>query len=186
MSIRDADIGKVHNQVKTDWFLKINPNGRIPAITHDGFNVFETSAILLYLAQKFDKEYKFSYHPIEEPLKYNEDLQWMFFAHGGIGPMLGQAGHFLRADEKIPYAIERYMNESKRLFGVLNTRLEGREYLVGDGKGRYGISDIKTVPWVRVAEPYMSISMTEFPNVKAWIERIEKRSAVEKGLKVPT
>lgn len=80
MSIRDSDIGKVHNQVKSDWFLKICPNGRIPAITHDGFPVFETSAILLYLAQQFDTESKFSRHPTKDPKGYSEELQWLFFA----------------------------------------------------------------------------------------------------------
>jgi glutathione S-transferase len=80
MSIKDSDIGKVHNQVKSPWYLEINPNGRIPAITHDGFNVFETSAILLYLAAEFDKENKFGFSPSESPKEYSELLQWIFFA----------------------------------------------------------------------------------------------------------
>jgi len=186
MSIRDSDIGKVHNQVKADWFLKINPNGRIPAIEHNGFNVFETSAVLLYLAQEFDKENKFSYHPINDPLKYSEDLQWMCFAHGGIGPMQGQANHFNKfAPEKIEYAINRYLNETKRLFGVLETRLADREYLVGDGKGKFGLSDVKTFPWVRMGD-FTGVPLAEFPNVKAWVDRISKRPAVERGLKVPS
>jgi glutathione S-transferase len=94
MSISDADIGKVHDQVKSSWFLEINPNGRIPAITHDGFSVFETSAILLYLAATFDKNNEFGYDPQKNPKEYSEMLQWIFFAHGGIGPMQGQANHF--------------------------------------------------------------------------------------------
>jgi glutathione S-transferase len=94
MSISDADIGKVHDQVKSPWYLEINPNGRIHAITHDGFNVFETSAILLYLAATFDKGGEFGYDAKEHPREYSEVLQWMFFAHGGIGPMQGQANHF--------------------------------------------------------------------------------------------
>ena len=97
MSIRDSEIGKVHNQVKQPWFIDINPNGRIPAITHDGFPVFETSAILLYLAAHFDKDSKFSWDPKAEDKFYSEELQWLFFAHGGIGPMQGQANHFLHA-----------------------------------------------------------------------------------------
>lgn len=80
MSIRDADIGKVHNQVKSDWFLKICPNGRIPAITHEGFPVWETSAIILYLAQQFDKDRAFSRDPVKDPKGYSEELQWLFFA----------------------------------------------------------------------------------------------------------
>ena len=79
MSIRDADIGKVHNQVKSPWFLEINPNGRIPAITHEGFPVSETSAILVYLAQHFDKENKFSHDPVKDTKGYSEELQWLFF-----------------------------------------------------------------------------------------------------------
>ena len=97
LSIRDADIGKVHDQVKSPWFLEINPNGRIPAITHDGFNVFETSAILFYLTATFDTENQFNYDPKKNPKEYSEVLQWTFFAHGGIGPMQGQANHFSRA-----------------------------------------------------------------------------------------
>ena len=102
MSIRDADIGKVHNQVKSPWFLEINPNGRIPAITHNGTPVFETSAILLYLGATFDKEHVFSRDPVSDPQGYSQELQWRFFAHGGIGPMQGQANHFnLYAPEKM-------------------------------------------------------------------------------------
>ena len=80
MSCMDSDIGKVHNQVKSPWFLEINPNGRIPAITHNGFHVFETSAILAYLQAEFDKENKFGFSPVDNPKEYNEVLQWMFFA----------------------------------------------------------------------------------------------------------
>ena len=102
LSIKDADIGKVHNQVKSPWFLEINPNGRIPAITHDGFNVFETSAILFYLTATFDTENQFNYDPKKNPKEYSEVLQWTFFAHGGIGPMQGQANHFsFAAPEKM-------------------------------------------------------------------------------------
>lgn len=102
MSISDADIGKVHNQVKSPWFLEINPNGRIPAIVHNGFNVFETSAILAYLTAEFDKKNQFGFDSQESPKEYSEVLQWMFFAHGGIGPMQGQANHFsFAAPEKM-------------------------------------------------------------------------------------
>jgi glutathione S-transferase len=101
MSIRDADIGKVHNQVKSSWYLEINPNGRIPAITHDGFNVFETTAILLYLTAAFDKDNVFGYDSKASPKEYSEVMQWMCFAHGGIGPMEGQAFFFKFASEKM-------------------------------------------------------------------------------------
>lgn len=101
MSISDADIGKVHNQVKSPWFLEINPNGRIPAITHNGFSVFETSAILAYLQSEFDKKNEFGFDLKSHPRENSEVLQWMLFAHGGIGPMQGQAGHFTFASEKM-------------------------------------------------------------------------------------
>ncbi|TCD62730.1 glutathione S- transferase, nitrogen catabolite repression regulator [Steccherinum ochraceum] len=184
MSIRDADIGKVHNQVKSPWFLEqINPNGRIPAITHNGFPVFETSAILAYLGQTFDKEHAFSRDPVSDPQGYSTELQWLFFTHGGIGPMQGQANHFnLYAPEKIPYAINRYLNETKRLYGVLESRLTGREWLLDTG---YGIADIKGWSWVRFA-PLVGLDLAEFPNVKAWIDRIEQRPAVQKGIQIPT
>ncbi|KAK1225229.1 Glutathione S-transferase 2 [Marasmius sp. AFHP31] len=182
MSISDNDIGKVHNQVKSPWFLEINPNGRIPAITHNGFNVFETSAILLYLAAEFDKENKFSFHPTQNPKEYSEVLQWLFFAHGGVGPMQGQANHFVTyAKEKIPYAQTRYLNETKRLYGVLESRLSKHKYLAGD---KYTIADIKTHGWVRRVHS-LGIDLAEWPNLKDWTDRIEERAAVQKGLKIP-
>jgi len=185
MSASDKDIGKVHNQVKSPWFLKINPNGRIPAITHNGFHVFESSAILLYLAQTFDKDNVFSRNPVSEPELYSEELQWLFFIHGGVGPMEGQAAWFLHyAPEKVPYAVNRYQQETKRLFGVLEGRLSDREYLVGPGKGSYGIADIKAHGWIRIAQR-VEISLDEFPNLKAWVDRIDARPAVQIGLKVP-
>ncbi|KAL0577936.1 Glutathione S-transferase 2 [Marasmius crinis-equi] len=182
MSISDGDIGKVHNQVKSPWFLEINPNGRIPAVQVDGFNVFETSAILLYLAAEFDKENKFSFHPINNPKEYSEVLQWLFFAHGGVGPMQGQANHFVKyAPEKIPYAQNRYLNETKRLYSVLESQLSKHKWLAGD---KYTIADIKTHGWVRRAD-MLEINIAEWPNLKDWADRIEKREAVQKGLKVP-
>ncbi|KIP12298.1 hypothetical protein PHLGIDRAFT_51501, partial [Phlebiopsis gigantea 11061_1 CR5-6] len=119
---------------------------------------------------------KFSRSAVADPKGYSEEVQWLFFAHGGIGPMQGQAGHFIFRSEKIPYAITRYTNETKRLYAVLETQLEGREYLLGT----YGIADIKAFGWVRAA-PRLQISLDEFPRVKAWVERIEARPAVQAG-----
>ncbi|KAH8119678.1 glutathione S-transferase [Phellopilus nigrolimitatus] len=182
MSIRDADIGKVHNQVKSPWFLKISPNGRIPAITHGGFPVFETSAILLYLGAHFDPAHTFSRDPAADPRGYSEELQWLFFTHGGIGPMQGQANHFnLYAPEKIPYAINRYLSETRRLYSVLEAHLATRDYLVG---GAYGLADIKAFAWVRIADR-TGVPLAEFPRVKAWVDRIAARPAVQAGLAVP-
>jgi len=192
-SVIDYDVHPINiskDTQKEPWFIKINPNGRIPALTDHSrgdFNVFESAAILLYLAQHYDKEHKFSFDPTTGPNDYSESLQWIFFTHGGIGPMQGQANHFNRAaPEKIPYAITRYQNETKRLYGVLEIRLkEGREYLAGPGKGKYSIADINAFPWVRI-HPFAGIeSVDEFPNVKAWLDRIAARPAVQKGLTVP-
>ncbi|KAF9534849.1 glutathione S-transferase [Crepidotus variabilis] len=177
------DISK--NTQKEPWFIKLNPNGRIPTIVDKArkdFPVFETSAILLYLAQHYDKEYKFWFNPETEPNEYSDMLQWLFFAHGGIGPMQGQLGHFTRAaPEDIPYAKKRYLDETKRLYGVLEIRLKDRDYLAGAGRGKYSLADIKTFPWVRLA----SFGLDEFPLVKAWVERSEKHSASAAGLQIP-
>ncbi|KAF8320986.1 glutathione S-transferase [Cantharellus anzutake] len=180
---------------KQPWFLKINPNGRIPALTHhylngkmSHFNVFESSAILLYLVKHFDKERKISF--LEGSEEESECLQWIFFIHGGIGPMQGQAIHFTRyAPEKIPYAINRYTNETKRLFTVLDDRLkegEGRDYLVGSGRGRYSIADISAWTWYVLSIQYLNSETIEsYPHFKGWLDRIGERPAVQLGLSVP-
>jgi len=185
LSISDADIGKLHNQVKSPWFLEINPNGRIPAVTVHGFNVFETSAILLYLADVYDTKRIFSYHPINEPKEYSVMLQWIFFAHGGIGPMQGQANHFtFAAPEKIEYGQKRYVGETRRLYGVLEGHLKAGEkkFIMGD---KFTLADIKTFPWVRRGTVLGIDFTSEFPSIKAWIDRIEARPDVQAGLKVP-
>ncbi|KIJ29834.1 hypothetical protein M422DRAFT_36809 [Sphaerobolus stellatus SS14] len=185
MSIRDADIGQVHNQVKSPWFLEINPNGRIPTIAVNGFNVFETSAIILYLAQVYDTKKLFSYDPVNEAKEYSEMLQWIFFAHGGIGPMQGQANHFnFAAPEKIEYAQKRYVNETRRLYSVLETHLKAgdKEFIMGN---KFTLADIKTFPWVRRYSALGIDLATEFPIVKAWVDRIEARPDVQRGLKIP-
>ncbi|KAF8528854.1 glutathione S-transferase [Hysterangium stoloniferum] len=170
------------NEQKEDWFIKINPNGRIPALidhSRNDFQVFESAAIILYLVQHYDKQHKFSF---EDPDYQNEALQWIFFTHGGIGPMMGQANHFKNAaPEKIPYAINRYIEESKRLFGVLEIRLADRDYLVGPGKGTYSIADINAFTWVKLGTDYLD----SFPGVKAWVERIATRPTVQAALNIP-
>jgi len=180
------------NEQKEEWFIKINPNGRIPALTdhlRNDFNVFESAAILLYLAQHYDTKHEFSFDPVKEANDYSEALQWIFFAHGGVGPMQGQANHFFRyAPEKIPYGINRYITETKRLYGVLEIRLSengGREYLAGPGKGKYSIADINVFGWVR-AWKWCGIESLDFcPHVEAWLGRVAARPAVEIGVTVP-
>ncbi|ORY80386.1 glutathione S-transferase [Protomyces lactucae-debilis] len=172
------DISK--NIQKEEWFLKINPNGRIPALTDGKLNVFETCAILLYLGDKYDKDNKISFeHGSDE---YYQALSWIMFKQGGIGPMQGQANHFkLMCSVKSDYAINRYVEETKRLYGVLERQLSKTDYLVGN---KYSIADIAAWCWVVYAE-HLDIDLSEFPGVKAWVERIAAREAVKKGKQVP-
>ncbi|KAF2823431.1 glutathione transferase [Ophiobolus disseminans] len=173
------------SEQKTPSFLRTNPNGRIPAIidhTRGSFPVFESGAIFLYLVEHYDKQCAFSFVDADEK---SEMLQWLFWQNAGLGPMQGQANHFYRyAPEKIEYGIERYRNETKRLYSVLEERLEGREYLAGKGKGKYSVVDISTFTWVRWAA-WAGVDVGEFPRLKEWAERIEGREAVRKGLLVP-
>jgi len=187
----DYDVEKVsfkNSTQKEPWFIKMNPNGRIPVLTdrsRGDFHVFETSAILLYLAQHYDKDHEFWFDAEKDPKDYSEMLQWIFFAHGGLGPMQGQANHFKNAaPEDIPYAKKRYLDETKRLYNVLEIRLADRDYLAGPGKGKYSIADLKSFCWVKF-HAYSGIdNLDEWPGVKAWFERIVARPAVEVGLNV--
>lgn len=171
---------------KEDWFIKLNPNGRIPVLVdrrRNNFVVFETAAILLYLQQFYDKENKFGFDKDKEPNDYSEALQWIFFAHGGVGPMQGQANHFGKlAPEKIPYAIKRYTDETRRLYGVLDIRLTAREWLAGPGKGKYSVADMNVLPWVSIHAFSGVETLDEFPNVKAWLERALVRPGTKVGL----
>src|SRR5690606_3215320 len=163
---------------KQDWYLKINPNGRIPAIVdHEAgdFAVFESGAVLIYLAEKTGR-----FLPAD-PRGRSLALQWLMFQMGGIGPMQGQAHVFVRyAPEKIPYAIKRYQNETRRLYGVLETRLGEADYLAGE----YSIADIAAYPWVR-AHNWAGVALTDFPRVRGWLDRIGARPAVQHGMTIP-
>lgn len=161
-------------------FLKISPNNRMPAIVdHQGpggapLALFESGAILLYLADKCGKLL-----PAETRHRYDV-VQWLMFQMAGIGPMMGQMGHFKNAaPEKIPYAIERYTNESRRLFGVMDRRLGEAEYLGGD----YSIADIACYPWVRIAERDPA-QLEPLPNLRRWLAALGQRPAVRRGLAV--
>lgn len=163
---------------KAPDYLRINPNGRIPTIVDrdaDDFAVFESGAILIYLAEKTGK-----LMPTDAKGR-STVIQWVMFQMGGIGPMQGQANVFFRYfPEKIPSVIARYHNETKRLYQVLETRLEGREYLCDE----YSIADIATWPWVRLY-PWAGLEIDDLPNVLAWIDRIAARPAVQRGIEVP-
>lgn len=155
-------------------FLKIAPNNRMPAIVDhapaDGggpVSVFESGAILLYLAEKTGRFYG------PDARTKTEQLQWLMWQMGGLGPMLGQNHHFNRyAPEKIPYAIDRYVKETARLYGVLDRRLEGREFIAGD----YSIADMAAYPWI-VPYEAQGQRLEDFPNVKRWFEAIRARPA---------
>ena len=175
-----VNIGK-GEQFEPD-FLKISPNNRIPAILDsDGpggksISLFESGAILIYLADKTGQ-----FLPEEPRAKY-ETLQWLMFQMGGVGPMFGQSNHFSHyAVDKIPYAIDRYSNECKRLYGVLDKRLGEAEYLAAD---EYTIADIATFPWAARHE-WQEVDLADFPNVKRWYDAIWKRPAVKIGYDVP-
>ncbi|OBZ76305.1 Disulfide-bond oxidoreductase YfcG [Grifola frondosa] len=185
--VEKIDISK--NVQKEPWFIKLNPNGRIPTLvdrSRNNFNVFETAAILLYLEQHYDKEGRFAFDKDKDPDNWSEMLQWIFFAHGGVGPMQGQANHFNRAaPEDIPYAKKRYIDETKRLYGVLEIRLTDRDFLAGPGRGKYSLADINVLPWVRIHTFAGIESLDEWPHVKAWLETAQKRPAFEAGINVP-
>ena len=173
------NIGK--NDQFTPEFIAINPNSKIPAIVDsegpDGkpMTVFESGAILIYLAEKTGKLVPAS------PRGRSVALQWLMFQMGGVGPMFGQVHHFLRAaKEPVPYAIERYTKETQRLYGVLDGRLSDHEYLADE----YSIADIATYPWVARYE-WHKTRLEDFPNVKRWFDAISARPAVERGMKVP-
>jgi GST-like protein len=178
-SVFPIDISK-GDQFTPD-FVRINPNSKIPAIVdREGpggkpFTVFESGAILIYLADKTGR-----FLP-KEPEVYYETLQWLMFQMGGVGPMFGQAHHFRRfAPEKIPYAIERYTKEARRLYGVMDARLNDREFLAGP----YTIADIATFPWTSRHE-WQGVDLADFPNVRRWYNAINGRAAVKKGMSVP-
>jgi len=162
-------------------FLKISPNNRMPAIVDtDGpggkpFSLFESGAILLYLAEKTGKLI-----PSETRARYRV-IEWLMFQMANVGPMLGQAGHFRNAaPEKIPYAIERYTNESRRLFNVLDRRLAEVPFVAGE----YSIADIATYPWVVAALKAQPEQLDTRPNLKRWIDALAARPAVQKGMAV--
>jgi len=177
--VRPIDLSK-GDQFKPE-FLAISPNNKIPALVdREGpggqpYSLFESGAILIYLAEKTGR-----FMP-KEPRPGYEVIQWLMFQMGGVGPMFGQTHHFLRsAPEKIPYAIERYRKETKRLYSVMEGRLSGRGYLAGD----YSIADIATYPWVARYE-WHEVSLQDFPNVKRWFDSISARPAVKRGMEIP-
>jgi len=162
-------------------FLSISPNNKIPALVDpngpDGepISLFESGAILIYLASKFNK-----FLPTSDRRKF-EVLQWLMFQMGGVGPMLGQAHHFRNfAPEKIEYSINRFTNEAKRLYSVMDQQVATHPYIAGD---EYTIADIAIFPWLRRWES-QGIEWSNYPNLKNWFNRVTVRSGVNRGLQV--
>jgi len=171
-------IALTRGEQKEDWYRKLNPNGRIPTIVdheNDDFAVFESGAILLYLAEKTGK-----FLPQDEKGR-SRVIQWLMFQMGGIGPMMGQANVFSRyAPEKILYAIDRYQRECRRLFAVLDCQLKDHEYLAGD----YSIADIANWSWVHTYK-WSGVSIDGLTYLQRWLAAIRARPAVERGRAVP-
>jgi GST-like protein len=167
---------------KQDWYLQINPNGRIPAIVdhdNDDFAVFESGAILIYLAEKTGQFMPPS--TSENSKDRSLVIQWLMFQMGGLGPMMGQANVFFRyAEEKISYAVDRYQKETRRLLEVLDTRLADNEYLAG----AYSIADIANFAWARTAS-WSGVESRDLAHLSRWIQAIKVRPAVRRGLAVP-
>jgi GST-like protein len=160
---------------KTDWYLKLNPNGRIPTIEDEGFVVFESGAILIYLAEKTGR-----FLPRDVPGR-SRVLQWLMFQMSGIGPMMGQANVFVRYfPEKLQPAIDRYQREVTRLFRVLDRQLASHEYIAGD----YSIADMALWPWVS-GHDYSGVSVDEFKSLQRWLTLVGSRPAVQAGRDVP-
>ncbi len=160
----------------TPEYVAINPNSKIPAILDQdtGIKVFESGAILIYLAEKTGKLL-----PTDTAARI-EVIEWLMFQMASVGPMFGQLSHFRRfATEQIPYAIDRYEKETLRLFGVLDQQLAKQEFIVGD----YSIADIATYPWV-AAYDYLGVTLDNHPHLKRWVETMQQRPAVERGMAV--
>lgn len=161
-------------------YLAINPNNKIPAIIDpegpggEPLTLFESGAILMYLAEKSGKLW-----PADMRRRYTV-IQWLMFQMGGVGPMFGQANYFYRMEEKVPAAIERFRKEALRLYGVLDKELGQREFLAGD----YSIADIATYPWVWRHNIHQ-VKLEDFPNVKRWYDAIGARPAVQRGMEIP-
>jgi len=163
------------NEQKSPWYVKLNPNGRIPTLLDDGFALFESGAILIYLAEKTGR---FLPHDVQGRSRV---IQWLMFQMSAVGPMMGQANVFLRYfPEKIQPAIDRYQREVTRLFGILDQQLATHEYIAGD----YSIADMALWPWVSGYE-WSGVSIAEFANLQRWLAKVGDRPAVQAGRDVP-
>ncbi len=175
-NVRNIDLG--NNEQKEDWFLSINPNGRIPAIidhTAGDLTIFESGAILIYLAEKTGRLLP------TNPAKRYAVMQWLFFQMSGLGPMQGQANVFYRyMENNVPEATLRYQIETLRLYGVWDQQLEQQPYIAGE----FSIADIAAYPWIKIAG-WAGFSTEAFPNIERWITELDSRPSFQRGLRVP-
>ncbi len=172
------DINLTENVQKEDWYLKINPNGKIPAIIDHDENhiaIFESGAILIYLAEKAGRLL-----PADTANRFNV-MQWLFLQVGGVGPMQGQANVFYRyMDNAIPEATSRYQNETNRLYSLLNKQLANHDFLADD----LSIADIAHYPWIKLAD-WAGINIDDYEHIKRWLDRLDAREAFAKGMNIP-
>ncbi len=171
-TLHPVDIGS--NIQKSPAFLAINPNGRIPALVDDdadGATIFESGAILVYLAEKFRRFLPSNGHARAEV------MSWLMWQMGGVGPMFGQAYHFTNAKRDDNYGLERYRNEANRLLTVLESRLANHDFMAAD----YSIADMATLPWIRIVGG-LGLSLENFPGTARWVKRLEARPAVARAL----
>ncbi len=172
---RVVPVNLARGEQRRPEYVQLNPNGRIPTLVDGDFAVFESGAILIYLAEKYGRLLP------TEPQRRSTVIQWLMFQMGGIGPMQGQANVFFRYfPQKIQPVIDRYQHETRRLYEVLERRLEGREYLCDE----YSIADIACFPWVNV-HGWAGVTLADLPHLLAWRQRIRERPAVQRGLAVP-
>ena len=172
-NVHKIDLSK--GEQRESWFLEMNPNGRIPVLKFNDDIIFDSGAILYYLADKFEK-----FLP-KDKKKRMKVIQWLMFQMSGIGPMQGQANVFYRyLDQKIPVAISRYQNECRRLYEVIDKQLNGKDWLCND----YSIADIANWCWIRVYY-WAGINIDGLENLKRWMQSMEKRPACIKGTKIP-
>lgn len=174
-NVHKIDITK--DEQFTPGFVAINPNSKIPAIVDQdaGITLFESGAILIYLAEKTGKLLS------TEPKSRFQVLQWLMLQMASVGPMFGQLNHFKKfAPEKLPYAIARYEKETLRLYSVLDKQLQDHEFICGD----YSIADVATYPWVSIYE-FQGLTLDNHPNLQRWVETVGQRPAVQRGMAVP-
>ncbi|KAJ2922264.1 hypothetical protein H1R20_g14826, partial [Candolleomyces eurysporus] len=187
---------------KEAWFKKVNPVGQIPALVDNtrlrpvdddkkdsdsqGFAIFDGVAILFYLAQNYDKDFKFSFNPVKEVEEFSEMVQWLMFTGSGLAPRFGECRYYrvVAPGKGSDHVVNRNVELLRNFFSVLEARLTSRDYLVGRGKGRYSLADMRAWPHIKFHEVTGIESIDEYPNLKAWLERCFERAGSKSGFEV--